>query len=620
MSRAITPLLILLALLTAQSCKQASEPHWQDPSEQLEVSREPHQGSCAYNKILPSSDGDQLALFREEPQLTNARNFNLPAGFAVLNGEPKLVGQKIQWEPQSDVFIGGVKRLQPIGWNDRQLFFRMGPDTIVDAQLNGDWTFSFSELPSAWRTFEVRSFGAASLDSLFASDAQDLALDLNDRADLRRRTLFLGEKPHFFAVDAKNSQQLLGWGSGEGETSFGPANFLHHLAMAAPGNGAVPIALGEPNGVGSDKAAFAYARAVIEHQTGQIVGRFTPTDIQLDGQRPISTRDLKAGDHLIADVVKTEGFVFALLRGEDALSVHVLNLRDLGQTAAYKVCEKRSARLPIEGSNPSSREASSDDYRIDFGVNFGGQSDTTGVLYKQRSGTARQLVLYYHGGPASTLHGTRIPSVIQSMLDSGYDVLGVEYAGSVGGGLSLSRGLSAKPVFGFEMDAESVSSWINEQRYETVVVYSSSFGAAPALVFMTEFPEIVDGSIFVAPLLKVPSATISEQQGQQFFQSEAGSQEQFLKSAFGSAARTDEFRSWIEEYSASFEASERDLFLFGELDEKTPRSSAPRNILRKAVVVEVDKATHEFIQASNDTMDLIVDHLNEMKDPGSSSD
>jgi len=111
------------------------------------------------------------------------------------------------------------------------------------------------------------------------------------------------------------------------------------------------------------------------------------------------------------------------------------------------------------------------------------------------------------------------------------------------------------------------------------------------------------------PLLLLPEANIIETAEGQLFKAEEGSQIQFEIGIFGSIARREAFASWLSKNASTFRASKDDLFLFGELDKKTPFDSAPSNITDNAQIVIIPKVTHQFLGSNQSTRKRIADHL-----------
>lgn len=585
---------------------------------QTDVIRSPARAFCGYNTIFASKSGGWVAVSDLEETLGETREFNSPAGFLVYN-VADLAKLTDDTPMEASIFVAKARinppRLIPIGWDGESLLFRIGSGAIGRAEHNSSqWEIETEKLNSAWRKFRIQLAAPSDLSALEEIDVQQRAQELFEEESLRRRTVHL--RPGdiaFSAVDVSKNQSLLVGDDINEMVNLGHANFFWRFRLGNDFDQVQYTALGESNSLQEEQTNNSYTLPVIDQNSGAIVGRFSPTAIKgTDGMRFNSS--LEMGDYLIQDAAVSGGRTFVLAESAEDLRLFIGDQRTSSPPTQVIVCTKRQFMTALNkslGVNPSPDDLNSSktSLRPIFASKLSPDFDTTGILFGSGKASEKKLALYYHGGPASSAYKASLPQPLNILRAQGYDVLAVEYSGSVGGGLELSRALATEPLFGFDRDAEAVKLWMNENDYKEAVLYSTSFGAAPAMVLQTAIPDMITRSAHLGPLLQLPPNGVSEKADGRFFESETGSQIQFEIGVFGSGKRRNEFVDWLAANAMAFRATKDDLFIFGELDMKTPVDSAPKNIVQSAQVFVVPKSDHRFLGSKKSTQELIAAHL-----------
>jgi len=575
-------------------------------------------GHCSYNKIHASSDGRFVAISDIEETFGEARAFNSPSGFLVFDlldeARPTDEGPK-----EAYIFAPPAKnnppRLIPLGWNEQGLFFRIGNGTLGQAEFNsetGPWAIETQALPNVWRRFGVELIGQADIGMLDDTSVKLRARGLEQSEDLRRRTAYLSaEGVQFTAIDMSEGQALLYGPNIHDMIDLGHANFFWRFTPGFGPGGITTFSLGHAEKPTNPGSGEKYALPLLDEKSGTVVGSFSPNAISGAVNNGLNLT-LEAGDYLIRDAAYLADTVHVLAENSQAIRVFTTDAAGQ-QTQQFTVCRKSAAQAGFAQLGmdelPTSTEPNYRYRPTSIGIQLKKGAPTTGALFQSENSTGRDLVVYFHGGPASSVYGTQPPVAISPLMTEGYDILSVEYSGSVGGGLRLSRSLATKPQFGFSSDANAIRHWIKANEYSNVRLYAVSFGAAPAMVFQQSSPDLVRRSAYLGPLLEMPETGVSETADGRFFEAESGSQIQFEIGVFGGAARRDEFVAWLRENAAAFEASGDDLFVFGELDKKTPVDNAPPNISERANMLIVPRTTHQFLGSGENTKRIIVDHL-----------
>ncbi|HEX2763500.1 MAG TPA: hypothetical protein VHM92_06600 [Allosphingosinicella sp.] len=297
--------------------------------------------------------------------------------------------------------------------------------------------------------------------------------------------------------------------------------FLHHF-MGLPGEGAL-------------------ATPVLDGGDNRLAGLLFPDHYRPHGEvNPAGFRIDAAGLSFIAASRWRDRL--ALLRLDDDLGLS-LELRNGSAPAAQvKLCETHPAlQFRHKPFDPSVREILHEVKGAGPGYSM------RSLLYStpRAKGTPRRLVLYFHGGPASTISDQPQPRMVTNLLSSSTDVLAVDYPGSAGLREPFiafqNRGIAA-----IDDGMDSLRKWVAAQGYQTVHVVAESFGSVPALALRRRAPAFAASYFLVAPMLRVPPLSSSVRaagiasEGQEVFEAQvfgAGPKRQFFEKSLLALAK-----------------------------------------------------------------------------------
>jgi len=591
---------------------------------EVAVSQPPILGACDLNTIHISPNGEWVVLSRLEPTFGEVRDFTTPDGFVVYSIEGDLEAEVKHRSIRPFVFSNTRKvnplRLIPIGWDGETLLFRVGPGILARGKIEPatkQWEIDEQVLAKEWRRFALRSVGQVDVTALYSESFKQTAHHLLQNDNLRRRTVYLhANGAKFSALDLAHHHQLKLGQTYHSMRSLGPSSFFNHFNLFVKAGEIEHDYLGRVFPSDESSAKNRFARPLIDQANGVAIGRYTPTGwTGLDLGNALS-KLLGRESLLISHAAAAGDEVAVLAENDREMRLLVFDISNPSRISQIGVCDKianmkatfkaMGATIPEEplGAEPPGPQPV-------FGIELQAGADTTGVFYAAHKDPGDKLIVYFQGGPISSLYNRSLPAPLQRLRGSGFDVLAVEYAGGVGAGLQLSRALAGKPHFGFGSDAAAISSWIEANAYQSVSIYASSFGTAPAMIFREHNRGLIARSVFVAPPLDLPPPEIMEMSSGPLIQSEAGTQLQFEIGVFGSRERRNEFAEWLRLAASSYDASEDDLFIFGEMDTKASLESAPQNITDHAQILIVPRMGHGFLGAEKSTQNRIIDHLSE---------
>ena len=587
----------MAALLTSSGCAKESE---NAPS--VIISKIDKSDMCGYNRILPSESGDNIAVFFQESRFTDERDFYRPEGFIVFSKNSKNVDFKESISFQPSIISSGVFRSRPIGWYHDKLEFRVGSDYIFSYDIKGEIISKDFNLPEGLSEFEIYSHKALREFHPNLIRANKSAENINSYDDARRKSIFLEKTPFFSYVDLKNGQSSAFGLSLDQMKNLGPAAYLHGFGIAADvsltkRDGVRPHFLGSEVDRAFRGRVIPYSRPLIDYSNGNVVGSFTPDNYSFFSGKYARGEGSSNFDESIIDAVTIAGRIFVLVESDRGISLIVRSVDGEASYSKFDVCSKATKK----NIQPAYRRIGS--------FKFQSPSEMVGTLFKNSASSTDKLIIYFHGGPAGTLLDQFQSRSFDYIGELGFDILAVEYAGSVGGGLNNSMRLSRSEGYGFSEDSSYLREWVSNSKYEKTFIFAESFGAVPALVFYRNNVDVVSGSVFISPLLYLPSPDTTENSEGSLFAQEVGSQLQFESGVFGGIDERNAFSLWLKNLSSSFAASRVDLFVFGALDKKTPMSSAPPYITDRAKVVEVPRADHNLLRLDDRARALVLQHI-----------
>lgn len=568
---------------------------------------------CSFNRVLPSDDGQNFVVSEQSDRFQDRRDFEAPNSFVVFSNFRVDRGNT---ESVDRVFTVGSRdyRLRPLYWSTDGLYFRSGATALLRGRVTETWEVDPELLNTAWQHFELTINSLEGLRALQAPESIRSALSFSSNNGLRRQAAYLGRETVFSAIDAQNKQALLVGRRASSMKPLGLGAFFQRFNILTSTNGQKYTFIGYEGNVSGFQMDSQYSLPVLDISSGRQVGVFRPDKIEI-GQVRLAVETFADDGYLLKDVGFADGHIFALAENGENYSVFLIANLDPRQSQKIEICKLDERLLFGEGAdrNPTSKSGADipnrrGTYPI-IGVPLSSDSGTTGILHRSMGSKTRGVIIYFHGGPARMSDPYHVPKALERLFHLGYDILSVEYAGSVGGGLDLSESLSNRASFGFFENANAIRQWLQTESYDEVHTYSVSYGTLPAMVFTNNFRSLTAKRVFVAPLLNHPELELLETPNS-ILSVESGSQIEFEKGLYGSAAAREAYVRWVAENSASYRASNDDLFVFGEYDRLTPIESAPASILSDGKILVV-KRGHDFIVADDQTIKTIFDHISE---------
>jgi len=260
--------------------------------------------------------------------------------------------------------------------------------------------------------------------------------------------------------------------------------------------------LGAP--VSGATSYLPYQRVLIDLETGQAAGTFGISHVL-----PWRAESLNVAVRAFNDSADREReIILDASRSDDAVAVLLVDSN--GDRRIALIRPQGVSMRSLCGRNrfvqPSARPAT--DHRVrSFALNEEGREENAPgrpiVMLHQKGAAAGDAVVYFHGGPGGTMaDGFFTASVIDRLLTSDRDIIAVEYSGSQGGGLALTRRLADHGLRAIEEDVETLVRWLNRRNYRRVFVVGTSFGGVPALAAARD-RERFDAIFFIAPLLRL---------------------------------------------------------------------------------------------------------------------
>ena len=334
----------------------------------------------------------------------------------------------------------------------------------------------------------------------------------------------------------------------------------------------------------------AYARPLLG-SNGQTRGQIGPRSIHVDGQNTSVTAGIQRflNDHtdfILEDATLNDDRITAVGRN---LAGDVVLLRSAGDDLDVDYC--RSDRAPAVDRRWAVASYGEADHAI--GVHL-----HTGVE------PSPKLVVFHHGGPATSLLDKGYEATIRSYVDLGYDVLAVDGTGSRDIGLGALARLRTEGPAAITRDAELVARFLRDlpHRYESIVVHGESFGAASAIVTAERLS--ADRLVLVVPWLKYREP---ESWLQPSTPANLTRQSRWEDGLFGPKQSTSalRFRTWLTTLATRSSFDANTLFLFASDDARSQRE----DIVPGTARVMVLDGNHSTVPRSPATWLAISSHI-----------
>lgn len=204
-----------------------------------------------------------------------------------------------------------------------------------------------------------------------------------------------------------------------------------------------------------------------------------------DREKEVILDASRSGDHLALLLADANGDRRIALIGPRGLSMRTL----CGQNRFVEVPARPATdhRLRAFALDEAGREADAPGRPI--------------AVLHQKGAAAADLVVYFHGGFGGSEADDFFTRTIDRLLTADRDVVSLEYSGSQGGGLALTRRLAERGVRAIDEDVAALIRWLDRQHYRRVFVLGTSFGSVAALAAARHRARF-QAIFFVVPLLR----------------------------------------------------------------------------------------------------------------------
>lgn len=553
-----------LALAVAVPTQGASESR-RSPYPPIRLSETPPQG-CGFNRIMVGPTGSEIAVWgNERGHLLATRT---PPAFAeVAVGR---IHDKGSGKADGFLMYNGPDLTIPIRWasDGRVLYARATRDRIVSIDAETRQVEERGLLDSAWKYVDLRATTHGDLSALEDPDLLESAKRVG--TDFYRGQATLGERVTFIGART-GDLELVRVARGGSSAPVLRASYTRWI-LGFPDDrdfaGGVAYVGAEAKG----SARFLpYQRPLVDLATGRLVGKYNGTEILLRDEGSLAAplaqlRRKLANGGVILDASWSDGTLVLLSRsGGGEVRVNRLNTRGITEKS---LC---SAWLRL-GTTPAGMPLAPDNnvkLRI-FGIDSGGRESYApglpiAIVHQAGPSPGRDAIVSFNGGPTASHADYYMPVRKLRLLARDRDLIAIDYAGSVGGGHSLTRRLTDHGMRAIEQDVEAIVKWLDRRRYRRIFLEGSSFGGIPAIIALSRFPSRFAAAFMPAPLLRLKSPEEWAGRGDRHRTDPAG-QMAFEHAIFGGPAGRGRFAADLSGLVAKAPFRPTDHFIFSRDD------------------------------------------------------
>ena len=259
-----------------------------------------------------------------------------------------------------------------------------------------------------------------------------------------------------------------------------------------------------------DKLRFLpYQRPLVDLATGRVAGKYNGTEILLRREGTLAAalaqlrRKLESGGVILDASLGGDTLVLLTQSGRGEVKVHRLNARGLTEKSLCSVW------LRLATTPAGSLLAPGDEVRVRiFGIDAAGRESFApglpiAILHQAGPSRGRDALVSFNGGPTASLADHYMPTSKLRMLAPERDLISIDYSGSVGGGLSLTRRLTDRGLKAIEQDVEAIVKWLDRQGYRRIFLEGGSFGGVPATIALSRHRSRFAGAFMPVPLLRL---------------------------------------------------------------------------------------------------------------------
>lgn len=461
---------------------------------------------CGFNRIMVGPSGTEIAVWgNERGHLLATRT---PPPFAEL-----AVGRmhdKGSGEVDRFLMYNGPDLTIPIRWaaGGRVLYARATRDRIVTIDADSSLVEERGLLDPAWQYVDLRATTHGDLSVL--DEADMLASARQVGASYYRGHATLGERVTF--LGARNGDlELVRIEQGRSSPPVLRASYTRWI-LGFPNDREFPRGVAYVGAEGKDKSRFLpYQRPLVDLATGRVAGKYNGTEILLRAEGALATplgqlrRSLTDGG-VILDASLSGGTLVLLTKsGRGEIMANRVSARGFTRKS---LC---STWLRLATTPAGMPLAPGDNVRVRiFGIDSAGRESYApglpiAIVHQAGASPGRDVIVSFNGGPTASHADQYMPVRKLRMIAPHRDLIAIDYAGSVGGGLSLTRRLTHYGVRAIEQDVEAVVKWLDRRGYRRIFLEGSSFGGVPATMALSRFPSKFAAAFMPAPLLRLKS-------------------------------------------------------------------------------------------------------------------
>lgn len=524
--------------------------------------------ACRIARILPDPSSRRVVLWDAPRDFRGPLRLTFPGEFVVAEVPPDS-SETQRLTDLTDVHT--TARVEPLRWSesgDRLLFRVRHQAALLYDPANRTLTAA-PDMDPWWATVRIEAMSHGDLSFYRRPQLLDQLRRIESEGSSVRRiaTLGPGSAATFLVFRMGNRFRLTAYeGARRWETGV-PIAFASS-PMLPPGRRR-PLFLGSE---ASQGPFLPYALPLIDRRSGQVVGRFGWERIHLRSGRVIDLQPHFNQLMTIRDASANGDTIFALADLEREIRL----VRIEGEEVrSWRFCEKngrsggllqRMTRDWLDEGTAVTRT------RVDFGP--AGRAPF-GFLYRPARSDGRLLV-YFHGGPTSTLADQTVPNYVREFARHGISVLTIEQSGMLGGGLALSQRL---PRLGFQalrQDVAAVTGWVRGSGFRHAYLIGVSFGGASAVIAAVDHQASYRHIFLMIPFLALrsPERTVDRVNfaGSQVA---AESQLEFEETVYGGADGRRRFAADLQAHVQRLRPSPRLSFYFGNRDPVSAATDLP---------------------------------------------
>lgn len=557
---------------------------------------------CGFSRIMVGPSGSEIAAWgSERGHLIATRT---PPPFALLAvGRMHDNGSNLS---DRMLFYHGPDLAIPVRWapEGRVLYARATRDRIIAIDVDRGRVEERGLLDAAWKYVDLRATTHGDLSVLDHPDllaqAKRVGTDFyRGHATLGRTVTFLGAR-----TGDLNLVRPLPGPSTPSNLRASYTRWILGFPHDRDFEGGVAFVGAE----GKDKTRFLpYQQPLVDLSSGEVAGKYSGTEILLRREGALAPalaqlRRKLADGGIILDASLSNGTLVLLTQsGRGQVAISRLNAR--GATEK-ELCTNRLgvASTPVApGDNIAVRM---------FGIDAAGRESyapglPVAILHQAGPAPGRDAIVSFNGGPAGSLADRYLAR--SRLLSADRDLVAIDYAGSVGGGLSLTRRLTTHGMRALEEDVEAIVKWLDRRGYRRVFLEGSSFGGIPVTIALSRFPSRFAAAFMPAPLLRLRDPADWASRGD-LRRTDPTGQRAFEEAIFGGAAGRARFASDLSELVARAPFRPTDRFIFSRHDGTSQPGDLPPGHKAR---VRITGGPHGTVASHNAYFEEVLAAMNE---------